>query len=519
MTRREEISAELADLQFLLDDTSGTISQEVKNIAAATMSELQKELDDLIDNPSPEPEPVPEPPKGPSAAKKKGKTVVKTEPIPEPPAPAPPIPAEGKTDLRAAVIIAIKELMDLGRGSGVDSDQVQGIIKEYLAIKKITLEELDKSVLEEIKRNQTVVLEIPRFGLKVSLSKEIAEIPNIFSIIDDVLAGNNVMLIGEAGGGKTFTAEKVAQILKRKVAIINCSQYTSPVEILGGQTIEGYKDGKLIVAWREGYILILDEMAKLDSNTAGLFNDALAKSTKTTPSENAMISTANPEEPPIQRNNNFGVIATANIYANKPPQGGYVGNNQQDLSLLDRFSGSVYFVEFSNYIDQSSCRYKFLYDFLVGNYHEYIAAVRDNKTPGDARGLRTIIEKNNYKNMALMSYRTITAFRVAFEMQLVRAFQKKAGQPVLEKGGKTVRQTYENYLIAFSEDARQSIIRTVGTPDALERMARNTIESIVDGDENTFRNSLTDAIRDVASELYEESKQWLLAENYDVKGR
>jgi len=422
------------------------------------------------------------------------------------------------------MLATLRALMMSNQGSGVDSAEVRKLIEQYLSTRKIGLTELDSNVLDEIKKNQTVVLTLPNYNLQITMDKGTTNIPNIFAIIDDVLAGNNVYLIGEAGGGKaqplsakiltpsgwvtfadikegddvigqdgktykvdgvfdrgvrdvyeviasdggrteccdehlweiqtnleftnnikgkvialnefkdflyvngepnvylpiaheydyssakyikeinykgkeevrcisvtnprhlyitddyivthnTYTAEKVAEILNREFLVMNCSQYTSPVEILGGQTIEGYKDGKLIIAWRDGKMLIMDEMPKLDPNTAGLFNDALAKSTKTR--EKAYINSVNPTEPPIPRNEKFAVIATGNVYPNKPNPAGYVGNNQQDLSLLDRFSGSVYFVDFSDYIDQESCRYQFLYEMLVGNYHEYIKAKRD----------------------------------------------------------------------------------------------------------------------------------------------
>ena len=313
----------------------------------------------------------------------------------------------------------------------------------------------------------------------------------------------------------TFTAERVAEILNRDFMVLNCSQYTSPTEILGGQTIEGYKDGKLIVSWRDGKILILDEMPKLDPNTAGLLNDALAKSSKTR--QNAKINSTNPSEPPIPRNENFAVIGTGNVYPNKPNPAGYVGNNQQDLSLLDRFSGSVYFVDYSQYIDEESCRYKFLYDMLVGNYHEYIKAKRDNKPLPTPRGLRTIIEANNMKNMALVSYRTIIAFRVAFEIELVRAIAKKQGGENVTDKGKTVLSTFESYLVAFGDDAKQVLIRESGyTYDKVAEVTKKAIDLIVNGGESGFVDSLTPMVKENASKIYSESTNWLIADKYIV---
>jgi cobaltochelatase CobS len=87
--------------------------------------------------------------------------------------------------------------------------------------------------------------------------------------------------MGKAGTGKTYMAKAIAEsIMGQPVYVINCSQWTSPIEIRGGQTIKGYEEGLLIKAWANGGILILDELPKLDPNTAGLLNDALAEAAK-----------------------------------------------------------------------------------------------------------------------------------------------------------------------------------------------------------------------------------------------
>ena len=422
-------------------------------------------------------------------------------------------PTQGDSDNAIDAMLATLRAMMLSmQGSGVDSAEVRKLIEEYLLKRKISLDELDRGVLEEIKKNQTVVLTLPNYDLQITMDKGTTNIPNIFAIIDDVLAGNNVYLIGEAGGGKTYTAEKVAEILNRDFLVLNCSQYTSPVEILGGQTIEGYKDGKLVIAWRDGKMLIMDEMPKLDPNTAGLFNDALAKSSKTR--EKAFINSVNPTEPPIPRNNNFAVVATGNVYPNKPNPAGYVGNNQQDLSLLDRFSGSVYFVDFSDYIDQESCRYNFLYEMLVGNYHEYVRALREGTTPPSPTGLRTVIEANNMKNMALVSYRTIMAFRVAFEIELVRAIARSKGEQVTDRG-KTVQKTFESYLVAFPQASQETLLRITGlTIPMVAQMANNVIEQIINGGEDGFKNALTPNLREYASKVYDQSLTFMIAEKF-----
>jgi hypothetical protein len=414
-------------------------------------------------------------------------------------------------DFLKTILATIAAQMTLGQGTGIDSPGVRAIIKEYLGKDKVQYNELDKSVIDEIKKNQLIDLWIPGYAEKIEADKSTTDIPNFWEIVDDVLAGNNVYLIGEAGGGKTYTAEQISSILGRKYVTLNCSQYTSPLEILGGQSVEGFKKGKLIDCWENGKILILDEMPKLDPNTAGLFNDALAKSSKTRTNEASKINSANADQPPIERNSNFGVIATGNIYPNEAPPSQYKGNNQQDLSLLDRFSGSVYYVEFSDAVDQKMCRYQFIYDFLIGNYYEYMRAKNNNQTLPPARGLRTVIESLNMKNLALVSYRTCTAFRVAFEYELVRAIAAHEGNNV-QVIGKTFAKTFESYMVAFRSNRvtyQNLIAQTAYTTQYIDDKVETAIEGII-GNEDGFKNSLTKGVQDVAKAIYKSYKDFFM---------
>ena len=421
-----------------------------------------------------------------------------------------------QTGMAQAALATLRATMLSSAGTGIDSKEVRQMIEDYLKTEKVNLAELDNDVLEEIKKNQKVILELPNFGgLKIEVTKTDAEIPYFFEVIDDVLAGNNVYLIGEAGGGKTYTAEQVAQKLKREFSVINCSQYTSPTEILGGQTIEGYKEGKLIDAWRKGKILILDEMPRLDPNTAGLFNDALAKSSKTREAKNALISSTNPEEPPIERNPNFALIATGNVYPNTLPEAKYKANNQQDLSLLDRFSGSVYKVEYSKPIDESSSRFKFLYDMLIGNYYDYIAAIKNKQPKPPARGLRTVLKDLNQEDLAVVSYRTLISFRVAFEFELVRAIAKNNGTNVNIKQGKTLQKAFDSFMVAFDSSTVDLIIRaTQFTPAFIENKVQECIDLIIKGD---MINTLNDSVAKQTSSIFKTYSDFFVPEKFEPK--
>ena len=223
-------------------------------------------------------------------------------------------------------------------GQTISKEQLKQSLHETLKEVKIRYGDLDADVQKRFSSLPvTLSYELPDRTLP-SFNKP--PIGDFQQMVDDVMLGNNVLLVGGAGTGKTFTAENLIAkaALGREHITINCSQWTSPTEIIGGQTMDGYTEGKLIEAWKNGWVLILDELPKIDPNTAGLFNDALSK----TKLSKATIFNARKES--FEKHKDFACIATGNIYPDKESMS-YGANNKQDLSLLDRFSGSVYFIE------------------------------------------------------------------------------------------------------------------------------------------------------------------------------
>jgi|GEM_PF-3254811 len=263
----------------------------------------------------------------------------------------------------------------------------------------------------------------------VTVPMEQPEIDSFQMIVDDVVMGNNVFLVGGAGTGKTYLAEILVaqQALGRKHITINCSQWTSPTEIIGGQTMDGYVEGKLIEAWQHGYVLVLDELPKIDPNTAGLFNDALAK----TKIPNAVIFNARKES--FAKHADFACIATGNVYPNKESMA-YGANNKQDLSLLDRFSGSVYFIEKNPKIERK----------IVQN--DMLWSVCDK--------LRSAVEELKYE--AQLSLRFMQNARDTYLLEMQRY---KSGQSTWQKAneGKTFKSAVDSYLSTFTEVQQQNL--------------------------------------------------------------
>lgn len=277
-------------------------------------------------------------------------------------------------------------------------------------------------------------------------------------IVSDLLEGNNVYLKGKAGTGKTYLAEAIAEsVMGQKKFMINCSQWTSPVEIRGGQTITGYQEGQLINAWAEGGILILDELPKLDPNTAGLLNDALSK-TGTQPmyDENGKViastipsitngkgevvykGQAQPDEDLKFR---FGVIATGNTdmmnIGNK-----YGGNQRQDYSLVDRFAGSFYTVE-ADPIKEMMLTYTYVFEVCTA-IRKFIDDVKKSE-PLQSISLRTMLNFNRtYEQQMLYDMSSPFADEI----------RKEDGQVVAPK---SVEDSIQSFLSMMEQNLRDEL--------------------------------------------------------------
>lgn len=238
----------------------------------------------------------------------------------------------------------------------MDKNLIAKHIKEVLGDIKITKENLSPELQQEIAayNKQQVVTTIAPSGEKTTTKLGVIspDEPLLQKVVDDLMLGNNSWLYGAAGTGKTYMAKQAARILGRKFISVPCNQYTAPSVFLGGQTIDGYREGKLIICWREGYVFILDEVTKLDPNTAGSLNEALAGIDDPDPiiSSNEVDESGAPKQ--YRMHPNFCVIATANT-TGKGVSSVYGGNFQQDLSLLDRFSGGFVEVSFNDKRDRT----------------------------------------------------------------------------------------------------------------------------------------------------------------------
>jgi energy-coupling factor transporter ATP-binding protein EcfA2 len=154
-------------------------------------------------------------------------------------------------------------------------------------------------------------------------------------VVDVLMSGENVLLIGPTGCGKTVLARDVADILQTRFGSISVTAGVSEGAIIGrwvpkgGSGEWGYVGTQFVDFYENGGLWLWDEMDAADPNALLIANQALSNGHLPLPSRM--------DNPVAQRSQGtaFYSIGAANTYgtgANRI----YVGRNQQDDAALDR---------------------------------------------------------------------------------------------------------------------------------------------------------------------------------------
>jgi cobaltochelatase CobS len=158
--------------------------------------------------------------------------------------------------------------------------------------------------------------------------------PAFERILKLVACGENVLIVGPAGCGKTHLVEQVAKALGRRFGMLSGSAGASESQIMGwllpsdGGRFE-YQPSEFIELYEGGNsIFLFDEYDAFDGNMLLCANSALANGHITVPQRLGNQR--------VNRGENVGIVATANTYGTGADPI-YSGRNQLDGATLDRF--------------------------------------------------------------------------------------------------------------------------------------------------------------------------------------
>lgn len=315
--------------------------------------------------------------------------------------------ASGGNEVSKAILLMKDVLESTKRNvaptSGISKDDAKKLVDDFLSKVKITKDNLDDELKAYLTSNVKVQLQLYTANFSApggKLKESDYNRPLFQKILTDLVAKNNVYLYGGAGTGKTYLASQIAEFMDWNYIELSCNQFTSQLDILGGQTVEGYQPGKLEMAWgntdekgnptkKLGTVLCLDELPKIDPNTAGILNSALAKVRDDKAGVAPYIMNGRNQK--IFRHNIL-IIGTGNVKLNETSTE-YEANFKQDLSLQDRFVGSTYEVYADYKFESTSLMKGFLFIWIP------------------LMKLREKIVENKWTGQAFVSMRILTALR------------------------------------------------------------------------------------------------------------
>jgi len=356
-------------------------------------------------------------------------------------------------DLSVA-LLALKDVIDAykqqtqpvaGGGAGVSKEEIEKLLEEALAGRdmlkgKVTLDDLDPELRAKLTSQVKVELSLQTpTSLITSRSATMLdkfERPLFQKILSDFLARNNVYLFGGAGTGKTFMAKDISNFLGYTLVTVNCNQFTSSLDLLGGQTITGYQKGRLEMAWSnidekgnkmQGAVLLLDELPKIDPNTAGILNEALAKVKDFDPTTGEAPTIRNGRGELLVMGNLF-VIATGNTKLNETNVE-YEANFKQDLSLQDRFSGSTYEITVDYEVEWNQIMKGFAFIWI------YMTKLRE------------VILENKLTGFAFVSIRIMMSMKETYVVYREYDDKKVSGMTLTKP--KTVKNALDSFLNLF----------------------------------------------------------------------
>ena len=164
----------------------------------------------------------------------------------------------------------------------------------------------------------------------------------------------NILLVGPAGCGKTYLAEKLKEALDLpNYGDASMSEGATEADFTGRLLPIG-KDGAFehvstpfLKCYEEGGVFLFDELDNGDPNLIVFLNKALANESITVPARH--------KNPIVKKHPDFVAIGAANTFGHGA-DAMYVGRNQLDAATLDRFRVGLINMDYSEKVERALVR-------------------------------------------------------------------------------------------------------------------------------------------------------------------
>lgn len=212
---------------------------------------------------------------------------------------------------------------------------IDQLIRDLIAA---TATRLDPDAVRQIVREEMSGTTARRIEVKLpdgATSKIEGRVHPLFEeLLAYAVAGQNVMLVGPAGCGKTTVVAQVAKALERRFGMISCSGGMSESQVMGWRLPVNdmrfeYVPSEFVECYEGGNSTFLfDEADAADGNMMVCLNAATANGHMSIPHR--------VEKPLATRGENVWICLACNTYGTGADPV-YAGRNQQDGAFSDRF--------------------------------------------------------------------------------------------------------------------------------------------------------------------------------------
>jgi cobaltochelatase CobS len=249
-------------------------------------------------------------------------------------------------------------------GALIDMAEIKSQVAMEVAVKvgeasQKAIDRMDRMVTDVMRRvkeelgglsqQKTRIMAVEVNGIRHKLSQ--AANPNLGRMLVNAKLGENTLLVGPAGSGKTTAAHQVAEALGLQFGHLCLTAGASETWLFGRQTPNGFIEGDFSRIYREGGVFLADEMDAGDPNLLLAINTALDNGHLYNPISGQQM----------KRHESFIFIGAANTVG-KGADGVYTGRNRLDGATLNRFV--VILTDYCSEIEEQVCPDKALREAL-----------------------------------------------------------------------------------------------------------------------------------------------------------